>query len=83
MIGQKRILIENSWLGNGQAKISEYLSAGLNVHRIKVDCHGGFVIATSGDGGLFVLDLQNDRLLWALPAVREPPPLLRAQLTSD
>ncbi|KAJ6609115.1 hypothetical protein B0H10DRAFT_1814438, partial [Mycena sp. CBHHK59/15] len=42
---------------------------GNNVHRIKADEQRGFLIVTTSRGGLFVVDLYDDQVLWSLPAV--------------
>ncbi|KAF8875517.1 hypothetical protein BD779DRAFT_1563403 [Infundibulicybe gibba] len=64
---QKRIRIQQSWLGQAPSKYHIISKSGQKVHRIKVDESAGFVITTSSDGGIRVSDIKQDRLLWRLP----------------
>jgi hypothetical protein len=62
--------IERGWRGKAPSVVRELTGTGTDVHRIKVDYELGFVITTRQTGGLFVCDIETDRVLWALPAVR-------------
>ncbi|TRM58603.1 hypothetical protein BD626DRAFT_510795 [Schizophyllum amplum] len=59
--------IKLSWLGRPPARPASYKATGTRVHRLKVDERAGYVITTAADGGLQVIDILEDRLLWALP----------------
>ncbi|EDR04773.1 uncharacterized protein LACBIDRAFT_303972 [Laccaria bicolor S238N-H82] len=65
---QRRLQIQQSWLGNAPSRIvRHHTSPNRRVHRIKVDELAGFIITTSQSGGLAVTDINTDQLLWSLP----------------
>ncbi|KAF9237080.1 hypothetical protein BU15DRAFT_12876, partial [Melanogaster broomeanus] len=64
---QRELEIERGWHGKGPSIVRELTATGTAVHRIKVDHEHGFVITTYQTGGLFVTDMKDDRVLWALP----------------
>lgn len=68
--GRRQLEIERGWRGKAPSVVRELSATGTVVHRIKVDYELGFVITTRQTGGLFVCDIKNDRILWALPPVR-------------
>ncbi|KAJ6613499.1 hypothetical protein B0H10DRAFT_1758691, partial [Mycena sp. CBHHK59/15] len=61
--------IPKSWRGEEPSFVTSHRCAGNNVHRIKADEQRGFLIVTTSRGGLFVVDLYDDQVLWSLPAV--------------
>ncbi|KAJ6520362.1 hypothetical protein C8R45DRAFT_1205346 [Mycena sanguinolenta] len=62
-----QLYIQNSWRGAAPSFVTSHRCAGNKVHRIKADEQRGFLIATTSRGGLLVVDLHDDRLLWSLP----------------
>ncbi|KAL1746317.1 hypothetical protein HDZ31DRAFT_62340 [Schizophyllum fasciatum] len=64
---RRRVGITRSWQGRMPARPAIYTATGTHVHRIKVDELAGYIITTSADGGLRVTDMEEDRVLWALP----------------
>ncbi|KAJ7242600.1 hypothetical protein B0H12DRAFT_1236729 [Mycena haematopus] len=62
-----QLYIQNSWRGEAPSFVTSHKSAGNNVHRIKTDEQRGFLIVTTSRGGLSVVDLYDDRVLWSLP----------------
>ena len=71
--GRKRLEIQRSWKGTGPSTLIQHTSTSPElthmVHRIKVDELAGYIMTTSNKGGLLVTDLNEDRVLWALPQV--------------
>ncbi|KIJ66601.1 hypothetical protein HYDPIDRAFT_166773 [Hydnomerulius pinastri MD-312] len=65
---QRQLQIERGWRGKAPSTVKELTSTGTAVHRIKVDDEHGHVITTCQTGGLFVTDLKDNRVLWALPS---------------
>ena len=61
--------IERGWRGKAPSIVRELTATGTVVHRIKVDYELGFVITTCQAGGLFVCDINTNRVLWSLPQV--------------
>ncbi|KAH7926868.1 hypothetical protein BV22DRAFT_1111448 [Leucogyrophana mollusca] len=64
---RRRLEIERGWRGRGPSSFKELSATGRSVHRIKVDEEEGIVITTYQNGGLFVTDLIDNRVLWSLP----------------
>ncbi|KAJ7665188.1 hypothetical protein DFH06DRAFT_308677 [Mycena polygramma] len=62
-----QICFQKSWRGEAPAFVTEHRCAGTDVHRIKVDEQRGFIIVTTSKGGLLVVDLHDDEVLWSLP----------------
>ncbi|OAX37699.1 hypothetical protein K503DRAFT_719361 [Rhizopogon vinicolor AM-OR11-026] len=62
---RRRLEIERGWRGKAPSTAKELTATGKFVHRIKVDQHEGFVITTCYTGGLYVTDINTDRVLWA------------------
>ena len=71
--GRKRLEIQRNWKGKGPSTIIQHNSTAPEwthlVHRIKVDELAGYIMTTSNKGGLLVTDMNEDRILWALPRV--------------
>jgi hypothetical protein len=71
--GRRRLEIQHNWKGKGPSTVVEHKSTSPEwthlVHRIKVDELAGYIITTSNKGGILVTDLNEDRILWALPQV--------------
>ncbi|KAJ7492108.1 hypothetical protein FB451DRAFT_1217016 [Mycena latifolia] len=66
----KQIRIRDAWRGETPSCVTVHKSSqtlGNKVHRIKADEQRGFVIVTSSTGGVLVVDLDEDKLLWSLP----------------
>ncbi|KAJ6601291.1 hypothetical protein DFH09DRAFT_1127363 [Mycena vulgaris] len=66
----KQICIKKAWRAEGSSRVTAHRSTGTsgsNVHRIKADEQRGFVIVTSSSGGLLVVDMDKDKVLWSLP----------------
>ncbi|KAF7302497.1 F-box domain-containing protein [Mycena chlorophos] len=62
-----QLRIEQSWRGADASGLSVYRYASPLVHRIKVDEQRGFAVVTTENGGVIVVDLDEDVLLWSLP----------------
>lgn len=70
--GRKRIQIQRNWKGKGPSILTEHKSTSQfshRVHRIKVDELAGYIMMTFDKGGLLVIDLNEDFILWSLPQV--------------
>lgn len=65
-IGRNRVQISRSWASQGPSRAALFESVSHPVHRIKVDEKAGYVITTSSAGGMDIVDLQSDELLWRL-----------------
>ncbi|KAJ7045001.1 hypothetical protein C8F04DRAFT_1067345 [Mycena alexandri] len=63
----RQICIQKSWHGEASSYVTSHRLAGINVHRIKTDEQRGFIIVTTSRGGLLVVDLHDDEVLWSLP----------------
>ncbi|KAJ6541832.1 hypothetical protein B0H19DRAFT_959142 [Mycena capillaripes] len=61
-----QMCIRKSWRGKAESRVTEHRCAS-NVHRIKADEQRGFTIVTTSRGGLVVVDLHDDKVLWSLP----------------
>jgi hypothetical protein len=57
--------IEKGWHGKAPSTAKELTSIGKSVHRIKVDQKEGFMVTTCTTGGLYVIDINIDCVLWA------------------
>ncbi|KAF9455949.1 hypothetical protein BDZ94DRAFT_1230369 [Collybia nuda] len=66
----ERRYIERSWSGKAASNLIPYNAAGTSVHRIKVDEMAGYILTTSCEGGLTVVDTETDQILWSLSKVR-------------
>ncbi|KAJ7292712.1 hypothetical protein C8J57DRAFT_1266839 [Mycena rebaudengoi] len=62
-----QIHIKKAWRGAASSSVTAHRYAGDDVHRLKVDEERGFIITTSSQGGLNVVDLHRDEILWMLP----------------
>ncbi|OJA19664.1 hypothetical protein AZE42_02828, partial [Rhizopogon vesiculosus] len=62
---RRQLEIERGWRGKGRSTAKELTAAGKFVVQMIVDEHEGFVITTSYNGGLYVTDINTDRVLWA------------------
>ncbi|KAJ7054042.1 hypothetical protein C8F01DRAFT_1374909 [Mycena amicta] len=62
-----QVRIERSWKGQDASRVTFHRCAGKHVHRIKVDEQRGFAIVSTQNGGINVVDLDEDALLWSLP----------------
>ncbi|KAJ7590823.1 hypothetical protein C8J56DRAFT_933972 [Mycena floridula] len=62
---------------SGMAQVLQLLFqnvvTGREVHRIKVDERRGIILTTSRHGGLRVVEMHSDKLLWSLPAAYVRP----------
>ncbi|KAF8799147.1 hypothetical protein BYT27DRAFT_7176632 [Phlegmacium glaucopus] len=68
-LNRKRLEIQRNWKGQGPSIVVEHKSTSLeSTHRIKVDELAGYIITTFRQGGILVTDLNQDRILWALPS---------------
>ncbi|KAJ7201353.1 hypothetical protein GGX14DRAFT_371259 [Mycena pura] len=68
---QSQLRIHRSWRGDESSSVTFHRCCMTKVHRIKVDEQRGFsIVTTQRDrkyGGLFVVDLYEDKVLWSLP----------------
>ncbi|KAJ7757518.1 hypothetical protein B0H16DRAFT_1536899 [Mycena metata] len=64
---RRQICIQKSWKGEDSSYVTSHRLAGIDVHRIKADEQRGFIIVTTSRGGLLVVDLHDDQVLWSLP----------------
>ncbi|KAJ6623185.1 hypothetical protein B0H10DRAFT_2011583 [Mycena sp. CBHHK59/15] len=62
-----QIHIRKAWRGGASSRVTAHRCTGNEVHRIKVDEQRGFSITTSTQGGLLIVDLHEDQVLWSLP----------------
>ncbi|KAJ7455901.1 hypothetical protein B0H11DRAFT_2066218 [Mycena galericulata] len=62
-----QVHIQRAWRGKASSCVTAHRRGGNEVHRIKVDEQRGFIIVTTSSGGLLVVDLYEDKVLWALP----------------
>ncbi|OAX35083.1 hypothetical protein K503DRAFT_773852 [Rhizopogon vinicolor AM-OR11-026] len=62
---RRRLEIEKGWRGKAPSTAKELTATGKFVLRIKVDENEGFVITTHHTEGLYVTDINTDRVLWA------------------
>ncbi|KAF8651136.1 hypothetical protein AX16_004859 [Volvariella volvacea WC 439] len=65
---KRRFQIDNAWKGTpkSRCRLRQYHATEDSVHRIKVDEERGFIINTSGNGGLLVTGLDFCNPLWSL-----------------
>jgi hypothetical protein len=67
--GKRRFQIEAGWIGRGPSTIKEYKTPGKSVCSFVIDEEEGYIIVTSNDGGMVVVDISQDRVLWSLSKV--------------
>ena len=67
--GYQIFQLNRNWAGKGSAVFRMSSESGPCVHRIKVDEKAGFLITSHMIGGIKVVDLESDTLLWHLPEV--------------
>ncbi|KAF5344917.1 hypothetical protein D9758_011579 [Tetrapyrgos nigripes] len=64
---QRHFQIERSWSGRDFSSLSPFTATENEVHRIKVDEKAGIIITTVQNGGIRVVDIVENKLLWSLP----------------
>ncbi|KAG8905735.1 hypothetical protein FRB99_008372 [Tulasnella sp. 403] len=70
---QKHFLLEKAWIGRGgNVSVKSFHSHGPDVHHFKIDEVERTAILTHADGGLTVIALDTDEVLWRLPKVQSP-----------
>jgi hypothetical protein len=63
---KRRFQIEASWIGRGPSAIKEYRTPGKSVYSFAINEEEGYIIVTSDGGGMLVVDISQDRVLWSL-----------------